>query len=252
MKVILVTGGFDPIHSGHISYLNHADHLGDHVVVGLNSDTWLERKKGRAFMTWRERMIVLDNLHMVGEVIEFDDSDDTAIDAIRKVKEKYPNDEIIFANGGDRTAANIPEMVCKDIIFKFGVGGVTKLNSSSWILEEWKSPRTERPWGYYRVLHEVPGCKVKELTVEPGQSLSMQRHRNRQEFWHVLEGACEVDQAMASGYTLPTLTLSKHDQLVIPQNDWHRIRNPFEQPCQIIEIQYGSKCEESDIERLTN
>ena len=82
MKIVIVTGGFDPLHSGHISYLNHADHLGDHVVVGLNSDAWLSRKKGRPFMPWRERMIVLDNLHMVGEVIEFDDSDGSSIDAI--------------------------------------------------------------------------------------------------------------------------------------------------------------------------
>ena len=109
MKIVIVTGGFDPIHSGHISLLNHADHLGDHVVVGLNSEDWLTRKKGRPFMSWRERMTILDNLHMVGEVIAFDDSDDTACDAIRRVREKYPNDEIIFANGGDRTSENIPE-----------------------------------------------------------------------------------------------------------------------------------------------
>ena len=249
MKVILVTGGFDPIHSGHISYLNHADHLGDHVVVGLNSDTWLERKKGRAFMTWRERMIVLDNLHMVGEVIEFDDSDDTAIDAIRKVKEKYPNDEIIFANGGDRTAANIPEMVCKDIIFKFGVGGENKANSSSWILDEWKAPKTERGWGYYRVLHEHPGTKVKELTINPGHSLSMQRHSSRSEYWHVSEGQCVVEQQMQNGYMLPVLELKEHNSTHNPCGAWHRLYNPFSTPCKIIEIQYGISCDEADIER---
>ena len=90
MKIVIATGGFDPLHSGHISYLNHADHLGDWLVVGLNSDAWLERKKGRSFMSWQERMTVLDNLHMVDRVIEFDDSDDTAIDAINYVKNYFP------------------------------------------------------------------------------------------------------------------------------------------------------------------
>jgi cytidyltransferase-like protein len=249
MKIVIVTGGFDPIHSGHISYLNHADHLGDHVVVGLNSDSWLERKKGRAFMPWRERMIVLDNLHMVGEVIEFNDDDGSSVDAIRKVKEKYPNDHIIFANGGDRTKDNIPEMVFDDVEFVFGVGGENKANSSSWILEEWKAPKTERPWGYYRVLHEVVGTKVKELTINPGQSISLQRHQFRHEFWHVSEGACTVEQRMASGYVLPSIEMTKHQQISIAVGDWHRIYNPYDVPCKIVEIQYGAQCVEADIER---
>lgn len=90
-------------------------------------------------MTWQEREIIISNLHMVDEVISFDDSDNTAIDSIRKVKEKYPNDGIIFANGGDRTKDNIPEMVFNDVEFVFGVGGSDKANSSSWILEKWKN-----------------------------------------------------------------------------------------------------------------
>jgi cytidyltransferase-like protein len=139
MKIVLATGGFDPIHSGHIHYLNHADHLGDMLIVGLNSDAWLERKKGRAFMHWYDRMVILDNLHMVDNVIAFDDSNGTSIDAIRKVKEKYPNDEIIFVNGGDRTADNIPEMTLQDpqLSFVFGVGGNTKTISSSQLLKAW-------------------------------------------------------------------------------------------------------------------
>lgn len=252
MKVVVVTGGFDPVHSGHISYLNHADHLGDFLVVGLNSDEWLARKKGRPFMSWHERMVVLDNLHMVDRVIEFDDSDGTAIDAILKVKEMFPEDEIIFANGGDRTAANIPEMAVNDVIFKFGVGGDNKANSSSWILEEWKAPKTERLWGYYRVLYEqgsLEKTKVKELTVEPGQTLSMQRHQHRSEFWHVVEGSCLVHLRMDSGYVLPSKELSTHQTIRIPVGEWHQLSNPYDQPCKIVEIQYGTACDETDIER---
>jgi len=135
-QVVVCTGGFDPVHSGHISYLNHADHLGDWLIVGLNSDEWLARKKGKSFMSWQERMTVLDNLHMVDRVIDFDDSDGTACDAIRKVKKMFPGNKIIFANGGDRNQDNIPEMIFDDVEFVFNVGG-TKTASSSDFLQRW-------------------------------------------------------------------------------------------------------------------
>ena len=249
-KVVLVTGGFDPLHSGHIEYFKSAKQLGDILVVGLNSDAWLARKKGQPFMPWEERNSIIKNLSMVDMVLDFDDDDDTACDMIKQMQDLFSNPkEIIFANGGDRTQENIPEMKMQDVTFVFGIGGDNKKNSSSWILQEWKQPKTLRPWGYYRILHDVHGCKVKELTVEPGKSLSMQRHSKRHEFWHVTEGSCEVDQTMNSGYHLPTITLTKHSQISIPLGDWHRIRNPFTEPCRIVEIQYGDVCIEEDIER---
>ena len=251
MKIVVVTGGFDPLHSGHIAYFESAKQLGDRLIVGLNSDDWLERKKGRAFMPFIERQAIISGMTAVDSVIDFDDDDDTAKDAIEQVRLIYPGAEIVFANGGDRTHINIPEMNVSDdrVSFAFGVGGFNKQNSSSWILQEWKAPKTERAWGYYRVLHEVEGTKVKELTVNPGQSLSMQRHAKRHEFWHVTEGICEVDQKTFNGYNLPTMTLTRHSQVVIPQGDWHRIRNPYSEPCKIVEIQYGTACNEEDIER---
>jgi mannose-6-phosphate isomerase-like protein (cupin superfamily) len=185
----------------------------------------------------------------VDGVISFDDADGSACDAIRKVKAQYPSAEITFANGGDRTKENIPEMVFDDVEFVFGVGGENKANSSSWILEEWKAPKTKRPWGYYRVLHDVSGAKVKELTVNPGESLSMQRHKLRNEYWLVTEGDCLVESTMPNGYQLPPRELSVHDYVKIPVGDWHRLSNPYETPCRIVEIQYGKSCDESDIER---
>lgn len=253
MKIVLATGGFDPIHSGHIEYFNAARELGDKLIVGLNSDEWLTRKKGQPFMPWQERATIVAALHSVDRVINFNDTDGTANDAIRKAREIFSNHEIIFANGGDRTTENIPEMKLLNeylnLTFVFGVGGEDKLNSSSWLLQNWDKPKTLRPWGYHRILHDVAGCKVKELTIEPGKMLSMQRHFKRHEFWHVTEGKCEVDQQLNSGYALPMLTLSQHSQVVIPQSDWHRIRNPFDTPCRIVEIQYGEYCTEDDIER---
>lgn len=251
MNIVLVNGGFDPLHSGHIAYFKAARALGDMLIVGINSDEWLERKKGRAFMPWNERLCIINNLSMVDEVYTFDDADDSARHFIQQARAHYPDSKIIFANGGDRTANNIPEMdvIDSNIEFVFGVGGTDKRNSSSWILEEWSSPKTERTWGYYRVLHDVPGTKVKELTVMPGQSLSLQRHRHRHELWHVTSGRCLVEQRMPGGYSLPTIEMTTHSQLVIPQTDWHRLYNPFDTPCKVVEIQYGEKCQEEDIER---
>ena len=137
-KLVLVTGGFDPLHKGHIAYLEAAYRLGDGLVVGLNSDAWLQRKKGKQFMDFEDRKAVLDALWMVDEVIAFDDSDDSARAAILfclvNTKER-----VVFANGGDRTSGNIPEMdvISDRLDFAFGVGGDEKLNSSSWILERW-------------------------------------------------------------------------------------------------------------------
>jgi cytidyltransferase-like protein len=251
MKVVLVTGGFDPLHSGHIEYFKAARKLGDKLIVGLNSDAWLARKKGQPFMPITERMAIIENLKMVDHCVIYDDNDGSSIEAIRNVRMMYPNDSIIFANGGDRTHLNIPEMSIKDdnLTFAFGVGGFNKANSSSWILKEWKAPKTLRPWGYYRVLYDIPGTKVKELTVEPGKSLSLQRHKHRAEYWHVSEGRCAVEQRMPNGYQLPTLELDTLSQIVIPINDWHRLYNPFDVPCRIIEVQYGTACDEEDIER---
>ena len=249
MKVVIVTGGFDPLHSGHIEYFKAAKKLGDKLIIGLNSDEWLARKKGQPFMPFNERLAIVQNLSMVNWIIKFDDTDGSAIDAIRKVKQEFPNDKIIFANGGDRNKDNIPEMVFDDVEFVFGVGGENKMNSSSWILREWKQPKTLRTWGYYRILHDVNGCKVKELTVEPGKSLSLQRHFNRSEFWHITEGKCLLNMQLPSGYNLPPIELEKHSQIKIPQGDWHRLSNPYTEPCRIIEIQYGTECNEEDIER---
>lgn len=246
MTIVLVTGGFDPLHSGHIEYFKAAKKLGDTLVVGLNSNAWLERKKGRAFLPIDERMTIIENLKMVDMCIVFNDNDNTALDAINTVRLLFPDDKIIFANGGDRTESNIPEMFAQDpnLEFAFGVGGDDKKNSSSVILDEWKTPKTLRPWGYWRVLYEIPGCKVKELVVNPGQSLSMQRHQYRAEFWFVSEG-----EATVHWDTHGTTKILKHKNEIIHTEEWHKLSNNTDSALKIIEIQHGSSCEESDIER---
>jgi cytidyltransferase-like protein len=246
MKIVLVTGGFDPIHSGHIAYFKAARTLGDMLIVGLNSDDWLVRKKGAAFMPWNERLCIVNNLSMVDEVFTFDDEDGSARHFIQQVRAHYPDAELIFANGGDRTIDNIPEMDVVDpkLYFEFAVGGTDKKNSSSWILEEWKAPKTIRPWGYYRVLHTVGNnVKVKELTVDPGKTLSMQRHKYRSELWFVAEGLA------GNNWDYGGKKIKLYKTETINPNEWHQLHNPTDNPLKVIEIQYGEACVEEDIER---
>ena len=236
-KIVLATGGFDPLHGGHIEYFEAAKKLGDKLIVGINSDEWLERKKGKAFMPWNERVKIINNLQMVDEVFTFMDDDDSAINFIKQVKAHYPYDQLIFANGGDRTADNIPEMIFNDVEFVFGVGGTNKINSSSTI------DRVQRNWGWYKILYNAMTTKVKELQIEPGQSISVQRHSKRNEFWFVVKGECTASKDDKS------VILTAHKQFTVPTNTWHTLYNHTNKPCNIVEIQYGECCEESDIER---
>ena len=140
----IVSGGFDPIHEGHIENILESKNNSDGVIALVNSDEWLCRKKGKNFMNFKTRSTVVGAIKGVIDVIAFDDSDNSACDGLRKARAKYPNDTLVFAKGGDRTADNIPEIpVCKElnIEIKYNVGtkisGHQKPNSSSWILKNW-------------------------------------------------------------------------------------------------------------------
>ena len=250
-KVVVITGGFDPIHRGHIEYIKAAKELGNILIVGVNSDEWLVRKKGRSFMPFEDRVSIIGALHNVDYAIPFNDRDGTAKDAIAWARKVFPERTIVFANGGDRTSDNIPEMDFADdnIEFAFGVGG-DKTNSSSHLLQEWKAPKTERKWGYYRVLHENGlEVKVKELTVEPRKSLSMQRHNDRLELWFVAQGTATVYTINNSSDEELDGVYKKFQNIHIATNQWHRLANETDKPLKIIEIQYGEVCIEEDIER---
>ena len=139
-----------------------------------------------------ERLQLASNLKFVDHAFLFDDADNTACEAISFVLGAItPESSLIFANGGDRNEGNIPEMAkfqsSKKVSFEFGVGGEDKKKSSSWILENWKNPKTDRKWGHYKVFDEKIGVKVKELVIYPGNSLSDQRHFKRSEHWYILE-----------------------------------------------------------------
>lgn len=251
MKIIVVSGGFDPIHSGHIAYLKEAKKYGDKLIILLNSDNWLCKKKQKFLLPFDERKAVLENLIMVDEVLEFEDDEiGSCINGLKKIKKKYNNDEIFFCNGGDRKEDNTPESKLEGINFIYSVGGDKKINSSTEILKKWKFLKEKRLWGHFYNLFETKNTKVKELVVKPGKGMSFQKHHKRNEIWLISEGACLVNYSKNDSSSKESIELNKFDYFTVPVESWHQITNPFDSVCKIIEIQYGEAVVEDDITRL--
>ena len=252
MIISVVSGGFDPIHSGHIAYFNAAKSFGDKLIILLNSDTWLQNKKGKFFMPFDERKIILENLGMVDDVIDFDDDEcGSCTKGLEKLKKLYPNNKIIFCNGGDREESNIPEIRVAGIEFKFGVGGSNKLNSSSWILKDYAYDGEERVWGKFYNLYKDKNIKLKELIVYPKKGMSFQRHFKRSEIWFISKGNCSVKFSKKDPDNYKNIELQEEDIFHVVKGSWHQIINNSEMNnCHIIEIQYGEETREEDIERL--
>jgi len=248
MKTIAsVSGGYDPLHSGHIALFKKAarESSDGKIVVLLNDDEWLAKKKGKPFMPFAERKIIIENLSMVKEVIEVvSDGSGTACKALEALRDDNPSDIIIFCNGGDRHSSNIPEMAVEDIHHIYGCGGTQKLNSSSWILKEAVALESEeRQWGKFYNFFLDKEIKVKEIIVDAHKSLSYQRHQHRAEFWFVSKGFGKV--VYEGGYKI----LSKFSQYHVDKKAWHQLVNLSDDPLHVIEIQYGSETSEEDIER---
>ncbi len=217
-KTIVISGGFDPIHPGHIAMIEDAAKYGE-VHIILNSNDWLVRKKGFYYQSWEARKKILEvytpHIHKV------DDSDGTVCEALRCIKPDY------FGNGGDRRKENTPELdVCEELgiepVFEIGGG---KYSSSSAINGK---DRVETRWGWYDVVLDMPKLKVKMLHIEPGKKLSLQRHEKRSEFFFMPNGEILMN--------LPGV--------------WHAPKAPENEALDILEVQIGES-EEEDIERIS-
>lgn len=216
-KRIAISGGFDPIHPGHIAMIEEAGKYGEvHIIV--NSDEWLVRKKGFYFQPWTDRKKILEaytpHIHSV------DDADGTVCEALRRIK---PD---LFGNGGDRGKGNTPELtVCEELgiepVFELGGG---KYSSSSALNAK---QRVVTRWGWYDVILDMHKLKVKMLHIEAGKTLSLQRHDDRSEFFFMPNGEMRVN--------LPGV--------------WHVLQAPQDQSIDVLEVQVGVSAEE-DIEKI--
>lgn len=140
--IVTVSGGFDPLHAGHIRLFKAAKKLGDKLIVILNNDNWLKKKKGFVFFPQNERREILESLRWIDRVILTKHGPDPRNMSVNAELKKLRPD--IFANGGDRTKKNIPEVaICKEMnckmVFNVGKGG--KIQSSSWLLENFLKAR---------------------------------------------------------------------------------------------------------------
>lgn len=235
--IVCLSGGFDPLHIGHLEmFLEAAKH--GKVVVILNSDAWLLRKKGFCFLPWVERAAIISNLRDVADVVTVDDADGTVCEALRRIR------PAMFANGGDRKPNSTPEVaLCEELGIQmlWDIGGGKSNSSSDIARRAW----VQRSWGRYVTLDEGVGFKVKKLVVDPGKAISLQYHHHRRECWYVAESTarvrlgdvvCEVQAGDLPVIVQPGMT--------------HQLMNTQDKPLIVIEIQSGDYLGEDDIFRL--
>lgn len=246
--VVAVSGGFDPIHIGHVRMFEEAKKLGTHLLVIINNDNWLRAKKQNIFMSDKERKEVIESLKPVDMVVLTGHKKNPADMSVCAELAKYKPD--IFANGGDRKKGNIPEVpVCEEIGCKmvFGVGKGGKVQSSSWLLEKYvkkvSDKSEERPWGKFEVFIDDNNHKVKKLTVSPGASLSLQSHKHRAEHWVVVKGIAKVVNGEK------TAILHENESTYISKGTKHQLANEGKKNLEIIEVQTGTYLGEDDITR---
>lgn len=249
VRTVAVSGGFDPIHVGHVRMFKKARALGDRLVVILNNDNWLQAKKGYAFMPQKERAELVRALPFVDEVYitkhPKSPKDMSVCEALKVVK---PD---IFANGGDRRSTkDIPEaVVCKKLGTKmiFNVGG-GKVQSSSWMIKGATRPvlRTVRPWGEYYGWDQGGDWNLKTIYIKAGKRLSLQYHHHRSECWLLVSGDAIATVHMDAGAE-HQVALKKGETFLVGKGQVHRLES--KKGGVVVEVAYGA-FDEDDIVRL--
>ena len=244
----LVSGGFDPVHIGHLRMFQDAKNLSNKVILLLNNDEWLIKKKGKPFMSQNHRKEILDEFKSIDEVIIQDSSEKSSSQAIEEFVRRNPNKKICYCNGGDRSnIKNILEAaICEklNIRLEFGVGGEEKIESSSKLTKNYLGNIEERPWGNYHIIAKNTGYQIKEIIVFKNSKLSLQKHKSRSEFWQIVKGKSKITIDQKEYY------LKEKEHIYIPKNSTHRIENIGEEDLIFIEIQLGKDLNEEDIIRL--
>ncbi|MEK6792485.1 MAG: adenylyltransferase/cytidyltransferase family protein [Nanoarchaeota archaeon] len=233
---VVASGYFDPLHKGHLEYLQEAKKLGDKLIVIVNNDAQAALKKGKSFIPQDQRVAIVKSLNFVDEVFLSIDTDASVCNSLAVLR---PN---IFAKGGDRSAGEIPEaQICRDLEIKIVDGLGAKIESSSRLIARVsKNDLVEKPWGSYLDFIREKDSVVKEITVFPGKRLSLQSHNKRQEYWIVFQG---------NGSAIigdKEIELSKGSFVFVDVGKAHRIINNSLDVLRIVEVQIGD-CIEEDI-----
>ncbi|MBI5456395.1 adenylyltransferase/cytidyltransferase family protein [Candidatus Kaiserbacteria bacterium] len=247
---VAVSGGFDPIHIGHVRMMQAAKKLGDKLVVILNNDNWLRAKKGFVFMPQKERKELIEALAPVDRVVYTKHSKNPKdMSVARELAELRPT---VFANGGDRKPGNlrpIEAVVCERIgckeVLNVGRGG--KVQSSSWMIGAARRPasRSVRPWGEYYGWDSGKGWNLKTIYLQPKKRVSLQYHRNREEWWLLVSGDAYAVIHDKKGEH--TISLRKGEVLRVEKRQVHRLGS--KRGGIVVEVAYG-KFNEADIVRL--
>ncbi len=247
-RVVAVSGGFDPLHIGHVRLFKAALALGDKLVVIVNNDNWLKDKKGFVFMPERERAELIQAFPFVDAVVltnhKKHDPDKSVCRTLEKLR------PAIFANGGDRFKSNIPEVaLCKKLGIKsvFNVGKGGKVQSSSWMVRDVSRNflRSVRPWGEFFGWDEGKGWKLKTVYVKPKKRLSLQYHNHRAELWTLVAG--DATATIEAGGKQVRIPLVKGQIFAVPMRTVHRLES--KRGGVIVEVALG-RFNEDDIVRL--
>jgi len=218
IRRVAVSGGFDPLHSVHLDHMMEAKRLGDWLIVIVNTDEFLIRKKGFFVLPLLERLRIIEEYPFVDQTVVCIDRDQTVAETLRLVK---PD---IFAKGGDRLSSHMPKKeldACKEIGCKvvYGVDRGVRRSSTDFLLEA--SSLITKPWGYEKLLLRTDVYSLKLLHVNRGEQISKQVHKGKDEVWRVIDGlpVVEID-GLERNYKVS-------DLIQIPARGIHRVSAPY-------------------------
>ena len=248
---VAVSGGFDPLHIGHVRMFKESRKLGDKLVVILNNDNWLMNKKGFVFMNEKERKEMIEMYPFVDKVVVTDhrpkDPDMSVVKALKKIQ---PD---VFANGGDRKPDGDPILevvLCEKlgikIVYNVGHGG--KVQSSSWMLAQARrdSVRSIRPWGKFYEWDSGKGWYIRTIYLKPGKQTGLLYHQHRLKTWVLAEG--DIAAVSDKDDRRTETHLKDGEPFVVEEKIPHRLKS--KKGGVVVEIAVGDIADESDTVRV--